>query len=303
MKILVSYRGIPESPGWATGDMVVKAFRSLGHEVAPYARYYQTKDWVTGRPALDPTYWDLMVFMECNDPEPQYPELKLVASRKTACWLFDTSYFDNRLQHIVKYFNFDHIFLANPLTIQEYQVWGYDNVHYLPYACDRELHGRSLEDPKTRDVVLVGSIRDDRTALAHTLARRGVDLELVGGIFREEYIDALASSKIVVNQNPTNGRGLLNMRFWEAQAAGAYVITESEDLAANAAMISPCIAGGYRSIDDLATQCQSLLNGTDASTAMLNALLHSSQEHAFAHHTYVQRCEKILKTVFPDERN
>lgn len=233
MKILVSYRGIPQSPGWATGDMVVKAFRALGHEVYPYAKYYQQNRWVDDRPPLDSQDWDLILFMECNDGDPQYPELKVTRARKTACWLFDTSYHTDRYRGLVNYFGFNHIFLANPITIQEYKVWGYNNVHYLPYACDRELHGRPLEYPKSRDVVLVGSIRDDRVALARGLSGHGVNLELVGGVFREEYINALASARFVVNQNPPEGRGLLNMRHFEAQAAGAIIIERMDDLDIN----------------------------------------------------------------------
>jgi hypothetical protein len=179
MRILVSYRGIPQSPGWATGDMVVKAFRALGHEAYPYAKYYQQNSWVEGAPtarysdgiALDEYDWDLILFMECNDGDPQYHELKVTRSRKTACWLFDTSYHSDRYTRLVDYFRFDHIFLANPLTIREYKVWGYDNLHYMPYACDRELHVRSLDFPKDCEVALVGSIREDRKQLARSLSK------------------------------------------------------------------------------------------------------------------------------------
>jgi len=303
MRILVSYRGIPQSPGWSTGDMVVKAFRALGHKVFPYAKYYQENRWVDERPPLDRYDWDLILVLECNDGEPQYPELRITRARKKACWLFDTSYHEDRYTLFAKYFGFDYHFLANPLTVQEYKVWEFSNVHYLPYACDRDLHGRSLERPKTRDVVLVGSIRDDRLKLARELSILGVDLELIGDVFREDYIDALASAKIVVNQNPMEGRGLLNMRFWEAQAAGAYVLTEREDLSLNAEFITPCIAGSYKGPRDLASQCNSLLCEQDLNQIMTNALIHSSQKYAFEHHTYQNRCETILDTIFPHERN
>jgi len=295
MKILVSYRGIPQSPGWATGDMVVKAFRALGHEAYPYAKYYQENRWVEGRPALDSQDWDLILFMECNDGDQQYPELRITRARKTACWLFDTSYQFDRWRRLARYFSFDHYFLANPVTIGEYKVWGYDNVHYLPYACDRELHGRPLEHPKTHDLVLVGSIRDDRRDLARELTGHGLKLELISDVFREDYIDALASGKIVINQNPDMGRGLLNMRFFEAQAAGTIVFTEMADLEVNmtAGLMHMCNFVPYRTVEDIVTGHASAQGSN----------IQRGQELVFEHHTYQNRCEDILNTVFPYERD
>lgn len=293
MRILVSYRGIPQSPGWATGDMVVKAFQELGHEVYPYAKYYQKNDWVEGRPLLDEKDWDLILFMECNDGDPQYPELKITRARKTACWLFDSSYHADRYKKLVDYFRFDHLFLANPITIQEYKVWGYENVTYLPYACDGELHGRSLQRPKTRDVVLVGSIRDDRRNLALELARLGIELELVGDVFREDYIDALASAKIIINQNPTAGRGLLNMRFWETPAAGSFVLTEEADYSQQP--INLRNGYPYNGTEELAGACQKLL----ADEETLTTLTAICQRNVLTNHTYKSRCEAILRELFP----
>ncbi len=282
---------------------MVKAFRELGHEVYPYAKYYQQNRWVEGYPkqphgdmmALDAHEWDLILFMECNDGDPQYPELKVTRARQTAGWFFDTSYHADRYKKLVDFFRFDHLFLANPLTIQEYKLWDYKNVHYLPYACDRELHGRSLECPKTRDVVLVGSDRPDRRALVDALAGHGVDLQLISGVFREEYIDALASARIVVNQNPNVGRGLLNMRFWEAQAAGSIVFTEMADMEVNPPRYI-CNLVPYREPKDIVSSYQEILAGNQENIA---ATIQRGQEMLFEHHTYQNRCETILEKMFP----
>lgn len=298
MKILVSYRGIPQSPNWATGDMVVKAFRALGHEAYPYAKYYQQNRWVEGKPGLDEHEWDLVLFMECNDGDGQYPELRIVRSRKMACWLFDTSYHPDRYRGLVDYFGFDHVFLANPLTILDYKVWGYKNVTYLPYACDRDLHARPLEYPKTRDVALVGSVRDDRIALVSELANHGVSMELIGGVFREEYIDALASSRIIVNQNPDAGRGLLNMRFFEASAAGSIVFTELSDYVPNQATGLNKVSCTYDTIDELAFKIRSMLE----TPGLIDNRIVSDQADALAFNSYENRCQTILDTV-SDERN
>jgi hypothetical protein len=229
--------------------------------------------------------------MECNDGDPQYPELKLVKTKRFASWLFDTSYHPDRYKGLVDYFNFDHNFLANPLTIQEYKAWGYDNVAHMPYACDPYLHWRPLGCNRERDAVLVGSIRDDRQALADNLQANGVSLELIGGVFREEYIDTLESANIVVNQNPEQGRGLLNMRAFEAPAAGCLLLTENQDLLANDLDIFYCY--GYNNIQDIVDVCS-------LDKYAIQSERKRCQEAVMREHTYGHRCRSILETVFPN---
>lgn len=292
MRVLVSYRGAPRIRGWETGAMIANAFRSLGHDVFEYGNIYETKERLPNAPDnLDDI--DLCVYCEMNDADPQYTELRSVRARKMVCCLYDTSYYADRCKHLVDYFRFDHLFIANPLTIQEYKTWGYDHVSYLPYACDRDLHGRSLEHPKTRDVVLVGSIRDDRRTLAYQLSNLGVDLELIGDVFREDYIDALASAKVVINQNPTDGRGLLNMRYWETPAAGSFVLTEAADYSEQP--INLCNGYPYNGTEEIAGFCRAILDNPQR----LAEATAATQHHVFKYHTYTNRCNDILGTLFP----
>jgi spore maturation protein CgeB len=171
----------------------------------------------------------------------------------------------------------------------------FPNGHYLPYACDRSLHSRYAEHEKKYDVSLIGSVRADREQLKDKLAEHGVDLELIGGVFREEYIDALAASRITVNQNPDQGAGLLNMRFWEAQAAGSLVFTENRDFKANVeAGLKNVTAIAYEDSEDLAHSCSTLLKCEYLQETMVSA----GQERIFGYHTYESRCKSILETVF-----
>lgn len=299
MKILVSYRAIPQSPGWATGDMVVKAFRALGHETIAYAKYYQENKWIDN-PMESPSEFDLCLFMECNDGDPQYCELKNLRARKMACWLFDNSYYQDKCRGLIDYFNFDFKFLANPLVVKELQETGYDRVHYLPYACDQDLHGRPADSIKKRDVALIGSIREDRINLANELKKYNIELELIGGLYRGDYIDALAETKIIINQNPQAGRGLLNMRFWETIAAGSWILTEAEDANANENIRRSLLTmhSTYHNIEELAHICHASLKECPKPLGWLTTTM---QTAVLREHTYFDRCQEILKTVFPDE--
>lgn len=312
MKILVSYRGIPQSPGWATGDMAVKALRAMGHFAVPYARNYKEETWVEQRDEewtqenklqeVSRQEWDLVLFMECNDDEAQYTELKGIRARKKACWLFDTSYYPDQCEGLARWFAFDHIFLANPLTLDYYRAKGLDNTNYLPYACDRELHYRPLEhalspgEKRKHECALVGSIRADRVELVEHMKAHGVDLTLIGNVFREDYVDALASAAIIINQNPEAGRGLLNMRWFEAPAAGALVLGEWADLDANVGVLDGWFLG-HHSVASMINYIEHLLS----SPTELAIARQGGQNHILGHHTYEHRCQTILDTMFPHE--
>jgi hypothetical protein len=295
MKILVSYRAIPQSPGWATGDMVVRALKRAGHEVSVYAKLYQEDKWLEDRSVRFDSY-DLFLFLECNDDDLRYMDLKGVDAKQTACWLFDTSYYPDQCEAMVRYFGFDHVFLANPLSIEHFKSRGF-SPYYLPYAYDPELHVRGLNHPKTIDVALVGSIREDRKDLQKELTKRGVNLELIGDVFREDYINTLASAKVVINQNPEAGRGLLNMRFFEAQAAGSYVLTEEADLSLNKFCFS-WTAGQYSDVDDLAEKCSRLLTRKGIVGESLNEELFALHGDNFLEkHSYDARCRSLLNEI------
>ncbi len=299
MKILISYRAAPRIRGWETGALVAEAFRALGHEVSEYARMYETQEWVHCADISTP--YDLAIYMECNDPDPQYLELKYVNAKKQVAYFFDISYYPDTVFNTLRYFKFDHIFCANPIFVDLLNTRVTDDIYstYLPYAaCSRFI--RSVEYDLTYgyqrpiDVALVGSDRPERRDLINTLQLAGIKAQLISDVFKEKYIDALASAKIIINQNPKEGRGLLNMRFWEAQAAGALLLTEAEDLRANEEKsLRLPVYTGYTSTQDAIKMCKFYLDnlGDLKETASLN------QAYIIYNHLYVDRAKKILVTL------
>jgi spore maturation protein CgeB len=163
--------------------------------------------------------FDLHVFMEKNDGEDQHLGLKAINTARTVAWLFDTSMNEIFYENIVTYMDFDHVYCGNPDFIK-----GHKNRSYLPYAADKTLFYRSPDTPKTIDVCLVGSDRPERRKLIKSLQKDGVNAELISGVFKEDYINTLAASKIVVNDLAGGGANLLSMRTFEAPAAGALLL-------------------------------------------------------------------------------
>jgi len=294
MKILVSYRGIPQSPGWATGDFVVNEFRNLGHEVTVYGNYYQTDKQIennTKENIFDNQY-DLALFMECNDADPQYLELTRANGLKTkvfASWFFDTTYYKDNLVGLSNLLKFDVNFIANPLELEKF-----NNSKLLLYALDNNHHHRVLKSNPNIEVSLFGSIRPDRKRMVTFLKCLGVDMSLSGGVFREQYIDALNDTLITVNQNPNQGRGLLNMRTFEAPACGSYLFLQNTDYVVNQKYFDPHgLCSVFSSNFDLARKIKTLLRDRSA----LDQRRKDLQEYFIDNHTYAHRCKEILSQI------
>jgi hypothetical protein len=144
MRILISFRSIPQSPNWATGDALAEAFRSLGHDVDIYSRYYSktpandpaSKEPATlsrlGRPLAAVPFQqpDLHVFMECNDDDPQYLET-LDIDCPRIYWGFDDSMHWPFTCSLLNTGRFKLAFFANKALVPRIP-----GSRYLPYAAD-----------------------------------------------------------------------------------------------------------------------------------------------------------------------
>lgn len=306
MKILVSYRAAPRIRSWETGAMVAAAFRRLGHDVDEYARMYETDKWLChdadGNEVMrrmtdidDCSYTPAMVHdhqyglvlnMECNDPDPQYFELTKVKTKKRAVCHYDTSYYPAQALSNIARYKPNHVFFAN----SGFRQYGVTNASWLPYAADPRML-RDLDYPKTIDVALVGSDRPARRKLIETMRSDGIKAELISGVFKEDYIDALASCRIVVNENPPEGAGLLNMRSFEVPAAGAMLLTGDPEI--GEVFITAIHAMQYNDPQHACAQAGVFLDNPGTRIGMAERAQKVLQES----HMYDHRAQEILDVM------
>lgn len=288
MRILVSYRGIPQSRGWATGDSVVRAFRNLGHDAHAFARYYQRKEWIEEPESLLGIRFDLLLFMECNDGDGGYPYLQAMKFGKRASWYFDsamTPEYQAGWKNICNHF--DHNFIANKRLVD-----AASRTHFLPYAADRELHVRR-NPTKRHDITLVGSDRPERRALVAKLQDAGLSATLVSGVFREQYIDTLAASWLSLSDVAGGGGGMLPMRVFEAPAACSLLVTPAGEGAEE--VLGSGRIQAWDSEESLIDGCRTLLQQRDEDRFVFESYLRCVQDHILSHHTYEDRCREILR--------
>jgi len=288
MKILISYRGIPQSPGWATGDLVVDSFKRLGHEVYTYGHYYKEPGHLLpghiNKGKLFDEEFDLVLYMDMNDDDPPYPDLKYVKTRKLAYWNFDISYNPGGVYAFMQYMQFDHLFCANYLYAKQLEK----NLPttFLPYALSIDKHTLSRWPEKDIDISIVGSPWGDRERLSNLLKEKGINVQFITGKFREEYMNALARSHATINYNVEKGRGLLVMRIFEAMGAKTCLITNDGDM-----MDKVAIPGQhylvYRNDQELIDLCQYTMGELDEIGI-------EGHLYGLTHHTYDCRVREIL---------
>ncbi len=285
MRILVSYRGAPRIRGWETGAMVARAFRRLGHDVSEYAKVYERGEWVEPCANTGESY-DLHVYMEMNDSEPQYLELSGIDADQRVAWFFDVSYNPPFYKQLADAMEFDWVFSANPL----YGVNHFGrSCSFLPYAADPELHFREISGSYAATAALVGTERPERRRLIDAVDRLAGGALLISDVFKEDYVNALAASSITINENPPAGRGLLNMRTFEAPAAGSILLCQEGDY------IDRCLTPGidvltYRDAAELVGQCQNVQQNPQDFEDMRRRC----QERVMEDHTYDCRAQEIL---------
>lgn len=294
LRILIVYRAAQRILGWETGRYFVNSFRALGHDTDEFAMIYETNQYIS---SLDPfsKHYDLVVRMEMNDPSDQWPQFKYLNCNKHVYIEYDTSYHSEWSLNLIKYFNFNHVFCANSQYVKLLNIRfdGKEFASYLPYAA-APCHLRPPNHyAKNIDIALVGSDRPDRRNLIQNLRlNHYLDAHLISNVFKEDYINALASAKIIVNQNPPNGASLLNMRHFEAQAAGSLLIEQENDWIANKSYLNYEVQT-YNNVDELADKCKYYLNNQDA----YNKQVITQYANIQLHHMYVNRAQTILTTL------
>ncbi|MBI5179036.1 MAG: glycosyltransferase [Nitrospinae bacterium] len=127
-------------------------------------------------------------------------------------------------QHIAAARAFDCVFLAQREYIGEFQRNGIMNVHWLPLACDPEIHGKK-DVPKKYDIGFAGSITQSHQRRAALLAELQKRFNVqVSRVFLEEMAELYSASKIVFNNAI---RDDLNMRVFEALCSGSLLLTDA----------------------------------------------------------------------------
>lgn len=222
------------------------------------------------------------------DPAPSWPLGLESLPCLTVAYLIDVHQdLLSRLQ-IAQFF--DVVFIAQKDFVPSFQQMGHRNSHWLPLACDTEIHNVAS---KTRpyDVGFVGKLGMRGT-------RRHEILSSVLPKYRtNDYLKyyspqdmalVYGQSKIVLNAST---KGDVNMRVFEAMAAGALLITDRIGNGLSELVEEGSQYIGYSTIAEAMEKIEYFLT----QNAERERIARAGQQIVLEHHTYDRRWEFIRR--------
>jgi len=211
----------------------------------------------------------------------------------TACYLIDVHVHPQKRLRQAMFF--DYAFSAQRDFVEVLRQAGHPQAHWLPLACDPEVH-RRYDVPKRFDIGFVGATGrgyERRRVLIKRLARRYTVSDYRRSYTPAEMARLYSESRLVFN---CSLRGEVNMRVFEGPATGTLTLT---DRIGNG--LSELLADDEHVVmyddDQLVEQADRMLRD-DATRERIAA---QGYEHVRAHHTYDHRVGTILDTVFAPE--
>ena len=279
MKIILSYRGITDKPGWATGDMVARAMRFHGHQVFCYGNYYRTNKRLENPDGQEFPIEeaDRLLWMECNDGDPQYIPL-LDLKCKKAFWDFDSEmhfHFSHMLSQVFKW-----NFAANPAYVDKFP-----RSHYLPYAVDTTLfYSDSVE---RRGVRMLGNKFPQRQKFCNEV---GVILD--DSKHTTEYARALRRLKIHLHYYSSGGKDLIVCRPLETMASGTMLLAQKQPA------LDRIFDDGkdYVSFTD-EKDCKAKIDYYMKHDEERERIAKSGQDRVLNAHSYLSRTKALLKVI------
>lgn len=233
--------------------------------------------------------------------------------------------FDLQLKSCIYY---DHFFVSGSDALGKYRATGRKNGHWLPFACDPEIHkpvNLSSEEKKKYgcDICFVGSNYPERIELlealgAFDLGIWGIGWEKLpknsplrgkvrGGIVRpEEWVKIFSASKIVLNITPRralikapyisemheNEFRMCNIRLFEILGCGAFQLVDAKPDAITLFKNKKHLVF-YNSKAQLIERAQFYLENP----AERARIARNGRQAVMENHTYQHRVEKILSVA------
>ena len=303
MNILLCYRWSP----YTTAAYYAKAFRALGHDVrtcGPYdeaqwaawpeaQRYRLTGPHYQGEPGR----WNPM--HGSYDDDGWWPNVKIwieagrgwVGILAPVDWPTMAYFIDSHThwqEHVKNVPCFDIVFVADIRYVGEYGP----NAHWLPMACDPDLHTPTRMEPPDYDVAFVGNtypgspLYEDRRQTLAALAKR-YKCRFESGVYFQDMANVYASARVVFNKSVL---GDLNMRVFEGMCSGRPLVTDLVD-----GLESLYWRGSGPAFYQLDQEMYMGINAMLSHPDWADGDGDANRENVLAHHTYARRAAQMLQ--------
>lgn len=211
----------------------------------------------------------------------------------TAIYLIDVH--QNLEQRLAMAHFFDYVFVAQKDYIRTFLEAGIKNVFWLPLACDPDYHisAKTLEN-YLYDIGFVGNcglIGSERRQLLELLEKNFKINSFERRYLPEEIGAIYSQSRLVFNYSI---KGDVNMRTFEALCGGRLLLTNAIPNGLEELFTDRQHLVIYRNSEELIQLVRYYLEHPEEREAIAKA----GQALVLAKHTYQQRAEQILATIF-----
>lgn len=200
----------------------------------------------------------------------------------------------NLKKHIELAKHFDFIFIAQKEYVNIFKKHGIKSVHWLPLACDPEIH-KNYNLPPKNNICFIGSTNLNPRRLFLLEKIKMKHSVFSDRLFLNEMALAFSESKIVFNSSVKND---LNMRFFETLSTGSLLLT---DMAKNSGQDELFIAN-----EEIVCYEDETINNTIdfylENDELREAIARRGYEMTLNAHTYQHRVEDLLSVVVGNKK-
>jgi len=186
---------------------------------------------------------------------------------------------------------FDTVFIAQRQYLEPFRQVGCPNVYWLPLACDPDVHFQSRQN-EIYDVAFVGKLGRTGSWRHETLTKvlcRYKTNNYSAFVIPNEISQIYSQSKIVFNASINHE---LNMRFFEAMAAGALLVTDRIPEELGEMFIEGEHFVGYTTVAEAIEKIDYFL----VHDSERKQIASCGQQQVLAHHTYKKRWDDLVHT-------
>jgi len=207
----------------------------------------------------------------------------------TAFYAIDSHLDDSRRLHITwaRAHEYDYLFVAQKNYLEFYKRHGAKKVHWLPLACDPEIH-RKYNTPIKYDISFVGNVLGDRPLYLNKL-KEEFPRSFIGRAYLRDMALIYSASKIVFNRSLNRD---LNMRIFETMSCGRLLMTDfvqglDEFFKDKVHLVT------YFSLEDLIDKVKYYLEHEQER----EEIAMRGMDEVHSKHTYLHRVREILKVT------
>lgn len=275
--LLLAYRYSPHT----TANYLADALEALGHTVRCAG---------PGHDGGMDAGCDAFIWVEAGGGFPDWLPDPTRRGVPTAAWFIDSH---SQLRwHIELAQAFEQVFVAQRAALS----WFERAVHWLPCACDPQVHTPPAGIEPVHDVVFVGHLYEGsplyerRRRMLRALAER-YNVGVYQGVYGRHLAPVHAKGRVVVN---VSALGDLNMRVFEALCSGRPLVTDAIPGAGLEELFVPGVElVTYSDPVEAFGQIDRLLAHPDEARLMADA----GRRAVMAAHTYLHRAKQICEEM------